>query len=780
MELLCIQLAAKVKRQQGDTLSEKSDEERVGGVSVKSDNSLDKRAVELCDASDSDVKSSAGSLRCDQSEFDLEKEHVKNAEKYRNQSKVTAEKWVVENGLDMSINRDEMSNAMGRENGDFSSKVGSTSANQKPARMPGWKIEDGSEMDELHRIPRTDVEGVRFSTSNYPDEGPSNYQLGSSHSFGEPLKKHNDPDGPNRAQYLEHDRAELLKKLDELRDQLSRSCDMVDKPKEKFPLDGRMIPPDPYGGSDSWFPDASSGSNRASMQFVRPDKHVGPSHFNHYAEPFPYTNGHEMPARNFYPTVHNPNHIPGYRDPFGSQMLSGGPQHLPRQYQQPSHPYFSGQYVDTNPDPFEPFPQNVMFHQPTCSCFHCYEKHRRVSAPVPSTSFCNKHFPDVSSNPMLYHHENPGALGACDPNKSRTAVHSNLHVLQPHTRWPSDLNSDGTNVRSRPRRMVLASGARRCRPISGGAPFLTCSNCFEILQLPRKVLHMVKNQQKMQCGTCSTVINFSIVDKKIVLSVNAGKSKIPTGVYNGFNEVVKDSSTSSSHGHVNRTYANFSSDDYDNSGYDFQTMDREPVSLSTVPGLNSSKPQEMPSFHSSSPCTSEDENSPEVPIAQREVTNSVQKSNQATMSPPPPGSPLQEHFDYSSSNHAVNRFGKGNRSSRAEQEKVKSIKVTSRQNSLKEASLATEMEVSFNEYSNTGISQDSGDASKEDYQPKINKGGESFFANFIKKSFRDFSRSNQTDDCAKSNVSVNGHLIPDRVLKKAEKLAGLIHPGQYW
>lgn len=776
-------MTAKSERREGETLSENSEEQRVGVVSVKSDNSLEKRAVELCDASGPDVKSSDGSLRCDQNEFDIEKEDVKHSEKYRNHSRVTAEKWIVENGLDMNINRDELGNAMeGREHGDFSSQVGPTNANQRSARMSDWRIGDGGEMEGFWRNPRTDVEGVRFSTSKDPDEGPSNYQLGFSHGFGEPVaeKKHNDPDGPNRAQYVEHDRAELLKKLDELRDQLSRSCDLVDKTKEKVPLDARVTPPDPYVGSESWFPDVSSGANRASMQFFRPDKHVGPSQFNHYTEPYPYTNGHDIPARSFYPSMHNPHHIPGYGDPFGPQMLNGGPQHFGRQYQQPSHPYFSAQYVDANPDPFEPFMQNPMFHQPTCSCYHCYEKHKRVSAPVPSTAFCNKHFPDVSSNPMLYHYENPGACGSFDPNKSRTAVHSNLHVLQPHTRRPSDLNSDLGHIRSRPRKMVLASGGRRCRPIFGGAPFLTCSNCSEVLQLPRKVLHMVKNHQKMQCGTCSTVIDFAVVDKKFVLSVNPERSKIPTVANNSFNEVIKDS-TSNSNSHMNRTYcANFSSDDYDNSGYDFQSIDVEPVSLSTGPGLNSSKPQEMQSFHSSSPCTSDDENSPQVPIAQREVTNSTQRSVKATLSPPPPGSPLQEHFEYSYNNNAVNRFGKGNRSSRSDQEKVKSNKATSRQNSLKEASLATEMEVSFNEYSNTGISQDSGDASKDDYQPKNNKGGESFFANIIKKSFRDFSRSNQTDDRGKSNISINGHLIPERVIKKAEKLAGPIHPGQYW
>ena len=81
---------------------------------------------------------------------------------------------------------------------------------------------------------RTEVEGVRFSTSNYPDEGPSNYNLESSYSYGEPRRKHDDHDGANRVQHLEKDRAELLRKLDELKEQLSRSCDVV----ELFSLSG--------------------------------------------------------------------------------------------------------------------------------------------------------------------------------------------------------------------------------------------------------------------------------------------------------------------------------------------------------------------------------------------------------------------------------------------------------------------------------------------------------------------------------------------------------------
>uniref|UniRef100_A0A2N9J399 Uncharacterized protein n=1 Tax=Fagus sylvatica TaxID=28930 RepID=A0A2N9J399_FAGSY len=768
-------LRAKIKNVEADGLSEKSDEERVVAVAVaaKSDYSLEKGIADLGDASDTDVKPNGDSLRC--SQRDSEKDVVGHPERYGEQSKVTTDEWVGESGLDMNANRNESVGAMGREQGEVNPEIRITSG---LLRSEHCKMGERGEMEGFRRNPRSKVEGVRFSTSNYPDEGPSNYHLDSSYNFGEQLRNLNDPDGANRVKYLEEDRAELLRKLDELKDKLSRSCNVVDKPKEKVPLDGRMVPPDPYGGSENWFQNGSSVSNRASMQNLGPDKHVtGPPYSNHWPDQFPYTKRHEvaMHSHSFYPSMHNP----GYGDPYGSQMLRRAPHQLPGQYpQQPLHPYFSGQYIDTNPESFEPYPPNSIYHQPSCSCLHCYDKLQRVSAPVRPPSFCNKRFPDVPNNPAMYHHEKFGAFGPRVHNSRTIIPPSNICDTQRHGRWPSDHNCEmGGFVRCHPRRVVLASGSRHCRPIAGGAPFLTCYNCFELLKLPQKVLLTVKNQQKMRCGACSAVINFAVDNKKLVLSVHAETKDIPMDVDGSSNEVLKDGA-SHFHSHMNRTSANFSSD-YDDSGYDFLSIDREPVSLSTGLGLNSNKVQEMGSFHSSSPSTSEDENGPEVLIASKEVNNSTQGAIKAILSPPP-GSPLQDHFDYSSNNHAVNRFGKGNRSSRSDQEKVKPNKAASRQNSLKEVSLATEMEVSFNDYSNTGVSQDSGDASKEDDQPRNNKGGESFFSNIIKKSFKDFSRSSQTDERGRSNISVNGYPILERVVKKAEKQAGKIQPGKYW
>ncbi|TKY61280.1 Extra-large guanine nucleotide-binding protein 1 [Spatholobus suberectus] len=750
-----------------------SDEGKVGGDSGKSENSLEKGLVDRSDASDVDAKSSSGPSR-DDNQRDVDK--VDNMdERFQNQSEDTGEKGVLDDDVDVDVNvngnKDEVAKAEGREQEEPKSQVGLENGSKFSGRISNWQNEERSGMKGFWRKPRADMESVRFSTSKYPDEGPSNGFSSFSSSYMEPWRNHKEANGVNMVQHLEQDRAELLRKLDELKVHLSKSSEMVNNQKEKVLPDERMIPPDPhaYGGSDPWFSDGSSGLNRTSRQFFATDKHVaGSTHFNYHHDPYSYTSGHDRSMPNFPPSMHNPNR---YGDPFASQMLRRGPHQFP---QQPLHPYYPGRYVDTNPDSYELYAHNAMLHPPSCSCFHCYDNKRRGSVPAPPASFINSRFPDAPNDPMLYPHEIPGAFGPHVHN-SRTAIPPVAYrEKQLHARWASDLNSEmGGFVRSRPRKVMLASSSQRCYPVAGGSPFISCHNCFALLLLPKKALVLVKNhQQKVQCGACSSGISFAVINKKLVISPNLETKGVPSRGDNSSNEVVS-SRMSHSRGHVNRTGANFSSDDY--SGYDFHSVDREPLSLAA---LNSNKSREMQSFRSSSLSTSEDENSPEAMIAPREATKSIPQPTTDSLSPPPAGSPLQEYFDYSNNNHAVNRYGKGNQSSRSEQEKTKVDKMSSRQNSLKEAALATEMDV--HDYSNTGVSQDSGDASREHDHPRSNRGGESFFANIIKKSFRDFSRSNHTDDRSKINVTVNGQPISDRVLKKAEKPAGPIQPGNYW
>ncbi|OEL21459.1 hypothetical protein BAE44_0017527 [Dichanthelium oligosanthes] len=86
---------------------------------------------------------------------------------------------------------------------------------------------------------------------------------------------------------------------------------------------------------------------------------------------------------------------------------------------------------------------------------------------------------------------------------------------------------------------------------------------------------------------------------------------------------------------------------------------------------------------------------------------------------------------------------------------------------------------SVNERTNSGFSRCSSEAGLDEDQSSIGKSGDSsFFAGFLKKGFKDLSLLNKSMDSVK--VSINGHPISERALKKAEKKAGPIDPGSYW
>ncbi|XP_010512527.1 PREDICTED: protein ENHANCED DISEASE RESISTANCE 4-like [Camelina sativa] len=540
------------------------------------------------------------------------------------------------------------------------------------------------------------------TTSKYPcDEGPSsssanNYFPDSVREFQKHLK-----DQSNEA--IEQDRAGLLRQLEKLKEQLVQSCNVPgEKPKESLSSTGLLNKGPP-------------------MRFHSLGNHAvgGPSYYHQHTEPqFPYNNNSEAPHSLMHPS---------FGDPHRFQMHGRGPHPL-----QPSHPYYSGQYVGNNNnshDLFDAYPQqnNGPFHNSSCSCYHCYEnKYWRGSAPV---------IPDAPYNAGFYPHEN--VMGFAPPHNPRTYASRGLQ--QPHGRWPSnftDTQMDSLS-RIRPPRVVLPGGSRHIRPLAGGAPFITCQNCFELLQLPKKPeAGGTKKQQKVRCGACSCLIDLSVVNNKFVLSTNTASTRQGEA----------------------RVAADYTSDDYDLLGYVFHSLDDEPRDL---PGLISDKSStDMQHVHSHSASLSEGELSSDSltakPLAQAQ------------------DSPLHDNYvDYSSINH--DRSGAGSRSSRSEHDRVTQSKTTAmRQNSMKEVSLASEMEVNFNDYSqnhnNSGVSKDQ--------QQRAKKSG---FASIVKKSFKDLTKSiNNNDEGNKSNVSINGHLLTERLLRKAEKQAGAIQPGNYW
>ncbi|CAL9213330.1 unnamed protein product [Arabidopsis halleri] len=479
----------------------------------------------------------------------------------------------------------------------------------------------------------------------------------------------------NPIQYTDKQQAELLRKLDSIKDHLLRgggNANVVDQP------------PPPMGFHG----------------------HGPPSYYNPYPEPFPY---------GMYPTASNPTHVPAYRDPYGfpvhriPQNFYQGPGHYPNQMP-PRPPYPQGQYVDIGPDILDPQLQDPRFFPGTPS-----------------------RYGDVPFSPAKHHGEKVG------PFSPRGGVQGH------HTRWPSDIDSEmgGAFARGYVQKAVSDTDSRRCHPLAGGAPFIACHNCFELLYVPKKKLLGQERQQKLQCGACSEVISFTVVDRKLVFSSSAlGETT------NRVSVEVEDRSAPSA-----------VVDDY-------PLKDEEPRIHQETKNVHAVSPSEHSDDEDRSSISSE---------PQKQVVKSVRRRAQGAKVPPPRPPPensnLLELFEYSNVNRAAITYGMAQLGYNKQESYRK-------QDSLNSESVATETDVSYNEYyNNTEESEDSriSKASKEERRPRNRKQSSEYsFPEVTNK----ISSNDQNDE--QLEVWVNGHLIPEDLVISAEKQAGPVQAGKYW
>lgn len=402
------------------------------------------------------------------------------------------------------------------------------------------------------------VERRRFSTSPYPDEGPSSYWHGSFHGYTGQKRGHNVLDGPGGVEHLENDRAELIRKLDELKDQLSRSCDVTEKPRVKPPVSRTTPPPPPppppppnqYYRHDFHVPQGPSNFFSANVEPFAPGHVQEPLYCSHSCGPVPYTNG-----RGYPPHRDEPNEFAGYEQSYLPQRLRQPPHQLqPQYFKQPFHDHFPGRNMDFNLSSLVSHQNETFSRMPACSCSQCC-KNFQVPTKVPCPTVRSLADP---INPSFQRLVSSAAYGAQGYNGRGT------NPPQARSSTAFDVDTDGLGLR-RPRRVVVANGSEQvCYPIRGGAPFMTCCSCFELLKLPRKSIVTRKNQQKVRCGACSAMILIELEKKGIVVSV-------PTQLKKVFPEGGATDSCS---------------DDYGNSGYDFHLTDSEPNGFLTEQMLN--------------------------------------------------------------------------------------------------------------------------------------------------------------------------------------------------
>ncbi|CAL9769265.1 unnamed protein product [Musa acuminata subsp. burmannicoides] len=552
----------------------------------------------------------------------------------------------------------------------------------------------------------------------HPTEGPSDHLRNPRHPFAnaDGESKQN-LDGASRVGHLEQDRAKLLRMLDELRDQVRRSCETTDRQKTTAPVDNVTTSSNSYVHHDNanWFPESSSSSN------------LNPSRY------FPVRHDHHTSMFNFYPSMPAQSDMPIYGDPFGHRRA---PLHLPGECTQRQMDSFLFGHFD--PAPVMPYRHDGFYHQPACSCPQCYQRPFVLPARAPPTILGYQRVPYPTTNHELY---------AVDGTRSYNSRVGNaaLHRFEPRSQYDSRLSKNA---------------ARSCQPVVGAAPFTVCPSCFELLQLPEKSL-LLKNKFDLRCGSCFKLISIQYEGSRLVLSAITTVSHVSSENHN--------SSCDSPVGGIRSIGEKLVLP------YIFTSNDHEMIEGGH--DLHSSESEKMHGLSLSS-TTSGYVESPESAISQKDVPISPGISLETQVISRVPSLPLREHFGYSLSDQAVDGSGNGSRSTRSDQVRNISLNGNFKQNSAKDVQMAIQMDLSDDEDPPAGLSQDSWHMiSKDDFQPRFMKPNDSFLAGFIKKSLRPF---HQSLGHGGFKVSINGQSVSDRSVKKAEKQAGPIFPGDYW
>ncbi|KAG9132539.1 hypothetical protein Leryth_008458 [Lithospermum erythrorhizon] len=605
------------------------------------------------------------------------------------------------------------------------------------------RFRGNDELEGPQEYQRRYIEHKKYSASVYSGEGPSSNYSESSYGHREQLKRGFTGHRFDNREYSGDDRDELLRKIDELKDQLSRSS-MADNHIQKNPHHLRNVHNHHYNGSEDWVSDSSSGTYRPFMQYPYPDHPSAPtSYMNQYAESSAYMNMHPTGSSHFR-----------WSGNIDIELNSYNLKNLQSDHYNASEDRF----YDSPSSKSRPFMQHLFPDQNSASAstmnhyaepsphINMHPTGRRPGIPNPYQRFL-----DIPHNALSYHYEKPGSLHPLKYGLKTTNMpqiqSENLHL---HSRWASEVDSEVSSLayHQRPRLQPI-TGSQHCRSIGGGAPFITCENCFESLQVPKRFLAQHGTLKKMRCGSCSSMIVVDISNKNFLVSIpeETNESTLVAG-----NDNIKlIEGNTNGQGHTNRDSLTFSSEDYDHSGYDFQSMDREPI-----PRLTNQQVFAESAGTIGITSTSEEVAAHNPFAASRRSSSPTESSMKGKPPPPLTGSSLQELFEYSNKYHRGNHFKNGNRISY--QEILMPNVTASREKYIKDVSEATELELSSIEYGNTESSLDSGVPRKQGDQLRLNKPAE------------------HDED----NVTVNGHLIPNQLIKKAEKVAGPIQPGNYW
>ncbi|XP_010922768.1 uncharacterized protein [Elaeis guineensis] len=123
------------------------------------------------------------------------------------------------------------------------------------------------------------------------------------------------------------------------------------------------------------------------------------------------------------------------------------------------------------------FSQKPFSAQRSCSCVHCCLEDRQFRL---QPNHCADGISRAHAHKLCSHSSTAGSSGMPDREQEKLRYNEKRKRKKNH-----------------------------CRPISGGAPFMICYNCFELLQLPADFLISRRRVNKLKCTACSEVLQLS-------------------------------------------------------------------------------------------------------------------------------------------------------------------------------------------------------------------------------------------------------------------------------
>ena len=213
------------------------------------------------------------------------------------------------------------------------------------------------------------------------------------------------------------------------------------------------------------------------------------------------------------------------------------------------------------------------------SCCHCRSQERHFSA-------------DISPHGLFQHERLQRSCGGRDccsfshhsyPSSPQWFTASKLAPM-----YGRETKSDDQRRRVpelsryvREKRNLVAK--RHHRPVAGGAPFVTCHKCLNLLQIPADFLLFKRACHELKCGECSEVLKFSLHRSHIDLFSSNNVNGPPSNDLNDPSQLISSSSLpSASHANYYRYSPAEAISYYDDYGLSISksySSEGEPVSL---------------------------------------------------------------------------------------------------------------------------------------------------------------------------------------------------------